>query len=199
MNRVQQILLAALFAVLALPASAEILPRASDLQRDGVTSKRSGMPIMVFYMSTGCSYCEDVKDLYLEPMVRSGQYNGRLIIRMVDIDGSDYLRDFRGKRMDHEEFADDQGASFTPLLKFYDYKGDELVPELLGYTSPDFYLAYLESAIEISINKLRPRTKTANLDRRSFVNHWVHPCRVSLTQWTRLFRRSASAPTALRP
>ena len=29
------------------------------------------------------------------------------------------------------------------------------------------------------------------LDRRRLVSHWVHPCRVSITQWTRRFRRSA--------
>lgn len=161
MMRLQQIVLGLFISVIVLPVWAEILPLASDLQQDGVASKRDGTPIMVFYMSDSCPYCEEVKDLYLEPMVNSGQYHGRLIIRMVDTEGSEYLRDFSGKRMDHEEFADDQGASFTPVLKFYDYQGNELVPELLGYTSPDFYLAYLESAIETAIKKLRPRTKTA--------------------------------------
>jgi AraC-like DNA-binding protein len=29
------------------------------------------------------------------------------------------------------------------------------------------------------------------LDRRRLVSHWVHPCRVSITQWTRRYRRSA--------
>lgn len=162
MNQVYKFFLAVVLAAAILPASAEILSMASDLQRDGVVSKRGGMPIMVFYMSTSCSYCDEVKDLYLEPMVHSGQYNGRLIIRMVDTEGIEYLRDFGGKRMDHEDFADDQGASFTPVLKFYNYKGDELVPELLGYSSPDFYLAYLESAIETSIDMLHPPAKTTN-------------------------------------
>ena len=162
MKRLRQILLGLFMTVMVLPVWAEILPLASNLQQDGVASKRDGMPIMVFYMSESCPYCEEVKDLYLDPMVSSGQYHGRLIIRMVDTEGVEYLRDFRGKRMDHEEFSDDQGASFTPVLKFYDYQGNELVPEILGYSSPDFYLAYLENAIETSINMLRPRIRTAN-------------------------------------
>ncbi|MFV1998090.1 MAG: thioredoxin family protein [Acidiferrobacterales bacterium] len=161
MKRIHHLTLGLLFVLMAAPVWAEILPLASDLQQDGKTSERDGTPIMIFYMSTSCAYCEEVKDLYLEPMVRSGQYKGRLIIRMVDIEGSEYLSDFSGKRMDHEEFADDQGVSFTPVLKFYDHQGKELVPELLGYSSPDFYLAYLESAIETSISKLRPDSKTA--------------------------------------
>lgn len=164
MKRIHHLMLGLLFALMALPVWAENLPLASDLQQDGITSERDRIPIMVFFMSTDCPYCEEVKDLYLDPMVSSGQYSGRLIVRMVDTEGSDYLRDFSGKRMFHEEFADDQGASFTPVLKFYDHQGIELVPEMLGYSSPDFYLAYLESAIKTSINKLRPHTKTAKVD-----------------------------------
>jgi len=164
-------MLGLLFTLMALPAWAEILPLASDLRQDGKISERDGTPIVIFYMSTSCAYCEEVRELYLEPMVRSGQYKGRLMIRMVDIEGSEYLRDFSGKRMDHEEFADDQDASFTPVLKFYDHKGKELVPELLGYSSPDFYLAYLESAIETSINKLRSHTRTANYRNQLIVNN----------------------------
>lgn len=160
MNRIHLILLATLFAVMALPASADGLLLATNLQHDGVLSKRDGTPIMVFYMSDDCSYCEEVRDLYLEPMVDDKQYQGRLIIRMVNVEGIETLSDFHGKRMDHEEFADDQGASFTPVLKFYDYQGSELVPEVLGYSSPDFYLAYVEIAIEESIEKLRSRAKT---------------------------------------
>jgi len=161
MKRIHHLVLGLLIALMAPPTWAENLPLASDLQQDGITSERDGMPVMIFYMSTSCPYCEEVKDLYLEPMVSSGQYSGRLIIRMVDTEGAEYLRDFGGKRMFHEEFANDQGASLTPVLKFYDHQGEELVPEVLGYSSPDFYLAYLESAIETSIEKLRPHTKTA--------------------------------------
>ena len=163
MNRIQQILLAALFAIMALHVSADGLILATNLQKDGAVSQRGGIPIMVFYMSVDCAYCEEVRGLYLEPMISSGQYKDRLIIRMVDIEGTKILRDFQGKRMDHEDFADDQGASFTPVLKFYNYQGEELVPELLGYSAPDFYLAYLESAIEASISKLRPRASTVKL------------------------------------
>jgi len=170
MNRIYKLLLVTVFATFSLPVLADGLSLATNLQQDAASSKRNGAPIMVFYMSDDCPYCEEVRDLYLEPMVSSGQYRDRLIIRMVDVDGAKYLSDFRGKRMDHEEFADDQGASFTPVLKFYDPDGNELVPEVLGYSSPDFYLAYLERAIETSIDKLRPRTKTAKY-RQTLVNH----------------------------
>jgi len=161
MKMMRHLILGLMLFAPGMPVWADGLALASNLQHDGVESERGDMPIMVFYMSTSCPYCDEVKDLYLNPMVQSGQYDGRLIIRMVDTEGGDSLRDFHGKRMDHEQFADSEGASLTPVLKFYDHTGAELVPEVLGYTSPDFYLAYLENAIETSISKPRPVTKTA--------------------------------------
>lgn len=146
-----------LFALAApLPAVAtSATPLAVDLQADGRTARKSGRPVLVFFMSSSCPYCEEVRSLYLDPMVRSGSHDDRLIIRMVDISSATPLRDFAGRRVAHDEFADAHGASFTPVLKFFDDKGEELVPELLGYTSPDFYLFYLEQAIDRSVAALR--------------------------------------------
>jgi thioredoxin-related protein len=139
------------------------LPLVSNLSQDGQLSERTGKPIMVFYMSTSCPYCEEVQELYLEPMYRESQYREKLIMRMVNIDSADYMRDFRGQRTDHISFADAQGTSFTPVIKFYDATGKELVPEMLGYV-PDFFLGYLEASIRESITKLRQR-KTAQAPR----------------------------------
>ena len=141
------------------PAIAGGLPLVSNLQQDGRESDQSGKPIMVFYMSNSCPYCEEVRELYLEPMYREGEFRDSLIMRMVDIDGGDSMRDFSGKRTDHISFASAQGTSFTPVIKFYDSTGKELVPEMLGYL-PDFYLGFLEGSIRSSIDKLRQR-KTA--------------------------------------
>ncbi|MEK7796007.1 MAG: hypothetical protein AAB315_00985, partial [Pseudomonadota bacterium] len=38
----------------------------------------------------------------------------------------------------------------------YDAAGRELVPQLFGYTTPDFYLGYLEQAIAQAIRRVRP-------------------------------------------
>ncbi len=154
---VRHIMLALVLGLSAAPAWSEGLPLVSDLKKDGQLSKSQGMPIMVFFMSNSCPYCEEVRELYLEPMHRDGEYRNELIIRMINIDSGDYMRDFNGKRTDHISFADSQGASFTPVIKFYDHRGNELVQEMLGYSSPDFYLAYLEVSIRGSIDKLNQR------------------------------------------
>ena len=152
----RQIGLVLVLALTAVPVVAGGLPLVSDLQKDGRLSDQSGKPIMVFYMSHGCPYCEEVRELYLEPMYREGEYRDKLIMRMVDIDSGETMRDFNGKQTDQISFASAQGTSFTPVIKFYDSTGKELVPEMLGYL-PDFYLGFLEGSIKESISKLRQR------------------------------------------
>lgn len=131
------------------------LPMAADLKLDAEASARSRAPIMVFYMSDDCAYCTEVNDLYLRPMKDSREYKGRVIFRSVNVGGVSSLRSFKGELVEHERFAESQGVSFTPVIKIYDHRGKELVPEIVGYTTPDFYGAYLESAVDQSIAKLR--------------------------------------------
>lgn len=151
-------LLISLLLVLPLQAPASSkhnLPAASDLQQDAQQSRRQRVPIVIFYMSDDCGYCDAVSDLYLEPMYRNGLDKNRFILRTINTTGYASVRSFNGKKMDHDDFADAEGVSFTPVIKFYDYRGKEIAPEIFGYQSPDFYGAYLEATIEESIARLR--------------------------------------------
>ncbi len=152
---------ACLLMSLALPAWAGGLPSARDLQQDGRVSGSTGRPILVFFMADSCSYCEEVRRLYLEPMYADPVYRHRLIFRMVDINDPGVMKDFRGRSTNQGRFADSEGVSFTPTIRFYDAHGAELVPQLRGYSSPDFYLAYLEDAVEASISRLHRRRTVA--------------------------------------
>jgi thioredoxin-related protein len=111
-------LLALMLAAFISPLAAQELPLVSDLQKDGQESQARGLPIMVFFMSNSCPYCEEVRKLYLEPMYRDGEYRNKIIMRVINIDSGDYMRDFNGRRTDHISFADSQGANFTPVIKF---------------------------------------------------------------------------------
>lgn len=146
----------ALFFVLATAASsADELPLAKNLQKDARKAARAQTPILVFFAADSCPYCHEVEDLYLTPMYESGDYAGKLLFRVVRIESANFLRDFSGRRVDHETFAEDEGVALTPVIRFYGPAGDELTPELIGYTTPDFYGGYLEQAIADSISKLR--------------------------------------------
>jgi thioredoxin-related protein len=148
-------LLIFLFPPMVSAASVDSLPLATDFQRDAQLSKQQHIPILVFYMADDCPYCEAVSELYLEPMYRNGLDKGRFILRTVKLDGSDYLRGFYGRKMRQEDFANQQGVSFTPVIRLYDYRGFQLVPEIFGYQTPELYGGYLDAAIDKSIAKLR--------------------------------------------
>lgn len=141
-----------------LPA-ADGLPPARDLAADARLAAARQMPIMVFFTSESCPYCREVENLYLRPMQARGTYRGRLLLRVVEVGGGTPLTDFAGGQVNHGLFARRERVAFTPVIRLYDAAGRELTPSLVGYTTPDFYLGYLEQAIEQAIAAARsPRT-----------------------------------------
>jgi thioredoxin-related protein len=153
-------LLFALLLAAAAHAAASLVP-AGDLSADAREAARLNAPILVFYAEDGCSYCRTVEDLYLEPMQAGGQYAGRLLIRVVHTRRRAAMRDFAGRETSHAAFAASRGVNFTPAVHLYDAEGRDLVAPLVGYTTPDFYAGYLESAIERAQDVLVDRTGRA--------------------------------------
>lgn len=131
------------------------LSAAHDLQADARTAAGSGIPILLFFAADSCAYCQAVEESYLQPMVKTGQYRGRVLFRVVRIDSEAPLRDFDGRMTTQQAFAAAHGVRLTPVVRLVNASGRELVPQLLGYTSPDFYGSYLESAIDDAITKAR--------------------------------------------
>lgn len=140
-------------------AAAE-LPWVADLREDGREARRLGVPILVFFFADYCEYCETVNELYLEPMYNSDEYSNKILFRRVDVGGAKTIWDFNGRKTDHESFASREGASFTPIVRFYDADGNELVPELYGYSSPDFFAAFLEAKIDDAVKNLHSEKLT---------------------------------------
>jgi len=155
MRRLLFLLLVLVFPAMVSAANKDSLPSAKDFQHDAQLSKQQHIPIMVFYMAEDCHYCDTVSELYLEPMYRNGLDKGRFILRTIKLDGSANLRGFYGKMMRQEDFANQQGVSFTPVIRLYDYRGFQLVPEIFGYQTPELYGGYLDAAIDKSIAQLR--------------------------------------------
>jgi thioredoxin-related protein len=162
MNLIRRLLLIVLIGLgVQTPAAAADVPFARDLRSDAAEAQLRQVPIMVVFSSQYCSYCELVINYYVKPMSRSAEYADRVIIRVVEGDGSRYLKDFGGEELSHERFAERYGVSFTPVVKFFDHAGKELVPEIAGFTSEDFYGFYLDQGIEQSLSRLRSRMTRA--------------------------------------
>lgn len=145
------------FAVTAHAAEIKLL-QASDLQADGLHAGERKLPILVLFSSSYCGYCTIVREDFLKPMLKSGDYEDKVIMRVVNIDSTEDLRDFEGRQVDAEAFADRRGVFVTPTIKFFGPDGNETTADLVGLTTVDYYGGFLDTAIEESLVHLRGGT-----------------------------------------
>ena len=143
---------------LTMPVFAGGLPQARDLRADAKDAARRRVPLVLFYSARSCPYCEEVATLYLQPMHASSDYGGKIILREVQLEGGQVLRDFDGKPVSHADFAERRGIRLTPQIRFLDAAGREVSPGIVGYTTPDFFGGYLEQAVDAAVAKMRAAT-----------------------------------------
>ena len=126
------------------------VPIADDLTVLSLKSNQQKLPILIMYAAKDCEYCQRLEEDLLGPMYKSAQYRNRVIIRKVMIDGIGDIKDFNGKLTGVEDFVSKIGVQVTPTLQFVDASGKQLVPEMVGYNTPELYSAYVDNAISES-------------------------------------------------
>lgn len=144
--------------LVANAARAEDIPRIEetvDLYSLGEQANQKDVPILVMFSQTGCAYCSILEEQYLRPMLKSGDYKDKVIIRKIKIDSFDMLRNFDGSKIDASDFAGKYRAYVTPTMVFLDNKGNELTKRLMGVGTEGFFANEIDQAIDISLNRLR--------------------------------------------
>ena len=126
------------------------VPAVVDLFMEAVAVKKSSKPILIMFSAEDCNYCEKLESEVLNPMIISGEYNDKVIIRKVMIDDFDTVRDFNGVSLDAQDFAEKYQVSVTPTVMLMDSKGEVLAPKILGINTVELYSAYLDQAIDLS-------------------------------------------------
>jgi thioredoxin-related protein len=138
-------------------ADATPIPLATDLAADGRLSRERKAPLVVLFSLPGCPYCEIVRRSHLAPMLRDPSQSGRVIIRQVDIDSDRAVTGFSGEPTTHAAIARAQGVRAAPVVAFWDGEGKPVADPLTGMLLPDFYSAYLDSAIDTARSRLAAR------------------------------------------
>lgn len=147
-------LLALLLWPVTLPA-VDLPPWAENLAADAQVSVQARKPVVVMFRSEECPYCEIVLKHYLGPLAEDPDYRNRVQIRVVDVDGHDLqLTGFDGHRQSHADFAQAQGVTFVPTVRFFGPNGSKLAPDLVGLGLEDFYLWYLWDGIDAARDQL---------------------------------------------
>ena len=153
-------LLVLLFSLTLLTACAEareLLPPLQDLQADASQSRRSGLPIVLFFYSHTCPYCRVVEQDYLQWVVKDNERQPRILLRAVDINADTPITNFDGSRTGMRALARAQGVRLVPHLRFVGPAGEGLAPDLIGVSIPDYYAGYLEEAIQQAVEQLRAK------------------------------------------
>jgi thioredoxin-related protein len=152
-----------LAALIALPAMAEVKVAAvKDLTELASESRDKSVPILLMFSAPDCGYCARLERDYLKPMIMSGEYDKKILIRKVQIGAGDEVVGFDGQQTRVDALAEQYKVFVTPTVVFLGPDGRQLADKLVGYNTPDFYGSYLDSAIDRSLKRFRATAVAAN-------------------------------------
>lgn len=123
------------------------IPQATDLRSDAQDVRRKGIPILLYVTRPDCPYCARLEKEVLRPIIRSGDYEGRMIIREVDWASTKPLYDFQGRKIHADELVSSYSVVVTPTLIFVSATGEMLADPLVGYNGSEFYEYYLNRTL----------------------------------------------------
>jgi thioredoxin-related protein len=145
-----------------LPAEVEI-PLATDLQADGLQAREARLPILLTFSAIACEYCRQLEDQFLRPMLISGEYSDRILIRRLLLDNGSRVIDFSGERIATTELSDRYKVFVTPTILFLDSDGNELARRMVGINTPEMYGGYLDNCIDTALYRIRNPSRLAHL------------------------------------
>lgn len=138
----------------AMPAFAQLLA-ADDLARLAATARAQRAPVLIAFMQQSCPYCAIARRDYLIPLQADPQWQGRVLIREIEVDRGRRMRDFGGNATTHRAFARSHGVTRVPTLIAFDAEGKPVAPPIIGLLADDFYQIYIEQAVEAGQVKMR--------------------------------------------
>ena len=141
----------------AQPASGEhpALPRIDDLRILAAQVRRERIPLLLFFSTPGCPYCNEVRRNYLAPRVKDDA--GSLLIREVEIGSRRRFIGLDGERHTEADFAARFKVRTVPVVQLVDADLARLGRPLVGIDAAGFYEGYLTTAIDGAQRVLRGR------------------------------------------
>ncbi len=111
--------------------------------------------IMLEISASYCSFCLKLEEEIIKPMLRSGDYDGNVLIRKMDIDSFAQLRDFDGKSVSSDNLARQWQIQVTPTLIFLNGQNQEVSERIIGVNSLDYFGSYVDNAIDNGLAAIR--------------------------------------------
>ncbi|OYY55364.1 MAG: hypothetical protein B7Y53_04090 [Halothiobacillus sp. 28-55-5] len=121
-----------------------------DLPRDLAAMQAQKIPMLLFVHASYCGFCHEVDSQFIQPMGGDPAYQGRLIIRRVEIDADGTILGAQGQKETNAQFARRLDVRLVPVVAFFDPEGHEVGERIKGVTVPDFYPYYLSEGIKLA-------------------------------------------------
>jgi len=131
------------------------IPELKNLRQDAYQANKQKLPILIMFSAEHCPFCVTVKEEFLKPMLRSGHYVDKVLIRRVELDRRQVLRGYNGEKLPIRKLASRYKVVVTPTLVFIDAQGRELTGPLVGISNVYYYGGYLDEAIDTALNAVR--------------------------------------------
>lgn len=135
-------------------AQAVDVPPLSDLRADLAEAKQRKLPLMILFHTHGCGYCHYVLEDHLKPMILSGKYRQRVLIRQLEAHGGE-LVDADGRMIEPAALMRRYKVRFFPTLMLLGPEGEVLAEPLVGVANIDLYGTQLENALQKAEARIR--------------------------------------------
>jgi thioredoxin-related protein len=139
------------------------VPVAQDLQQEGRQAQSRQLPIMLAFSADDCNYCELLEEDFLQPILLSGEYGDRIIIRKLILDDGSSVSDFSGRDIEATTLSDHYRVVVTPTILFVDGEGRELAERIVGINTPEMFGGYLDTCIDTARASIRNPATLATL------------------------------------
>lgn len=128
-------------------------------------SARDGSVVVALFSLEGCAYCAAIRSDQLRHLAREARERNLRVVE-YEINDRRAFRDAGGRSngsasapspaspASPADLADRLGVRVAPTVVFLGPDGDELAERLVGYSSPDFYGAYLERRVATARERL---------------------------------------------
>ena len=150
-----------LFLLLSLNAySSEIdsaLIEENDFQKLGEMMKEKSLGLVLMLHAEHCPYCALMENEILSPMVRSGEYDKKVVLRKLQIDEARDVKDFSGAIVEPSDISNKYGATLTPTLVFLDADGNQVIEKMIGINTVELFGAYLDIEIDKLVSTIQPK------------------------------------------
>lgn len=127
----------------------------SDFQKLGELMKEKSLGLVLMLHAEHCPYCALMENEILSPMVISGDYDNRIVLRKLQIDEARDVKNFAGAIVEPSDVSDKYKATLTPTIVFLDSNGVQQNENMIGINTVELFGAYLDIEIDKFVNNLK--------------------------------------------